>query len=156
MVTSKKPEFTSNPLQRWQSEWDSVDSVLDGLRTSVPAEPDEADFGRQATHARFVVETVHQLLIKMFDKEESEHQSELLRHPEFQHRVAELRNEHQEIRSELARLGKQLEQTCGGTSAIANEVRGDVGRLVDKIKLHMHNEIQLIQDGWESDTGGEA
>jgi hemerythrin-like domain-containing protein len=156
MELKHEPPNVPNSLRYWQSEADSFHAVVNAVEAALQSDVVDSDRWRKLAHIRFVAAMLQRFLDRLFASEECEHLSELERHPKFQHRVDELRNEHADLRSRVSQSVSQLDRTCGANAAACEETFAKLSQLIEAIQKHMHKENELVQDCVNQEAGGES
>lgn len=155
-TTPKQSESIPDSLRYWHSQTELLQTLLQSLKLSLKDASLEPDRWRKLAHVRFVTSMSQQFLDRLFATEESDHQRELESHPEFQKRVAGLRQDHTVIRRELSRILLKLDHTCATSESDCNQVFSDLKELVELIVSHTHREIAALQESVDRDLGGEG
>jgi hemerythrin-like domain-containing protein len=152
------PQVPNAPssLRYWQSEADSFQAVVSALDAALQTDVSDSDRWRKLAHIRFVTTMLQRFLDRLFAAEECDHLAELDRHPEWQHRVNELRGEHVVLRSGLSQAMSQLDRACGANAAACDEAFDKLCQMIKSIQQHMHKENELIQDCFNQEWGGES
>jgi hemerythrin-like domain-containing protein len=153
-----KPATLNVPdsLRYWQSEAGSFHAVVGAVDAALKTDVTDADRWRKLAHVRFVTTMLQRFLDRLFAAEECDHLAELDRHPEWRHRVNELRSEHAALRSGLTQAMSQLDRACAANVAACDDAFDKLCQLIKAIQQHMHRETELVQDCFDQDYGGES
>jgi hypothetical protein len=166
--SSNRPPFFSsllestmeqlNVIQQMAVEKKMLTYLIEGLHNTMAWDIQGDDLSRKLSTLKFITRSFQSHMERLMNLEERDGYMDIVlkTHPQLSKKVEASRQEHDEFRKELKRLGDGFERVSSrDPAAIADICRG-LTALLKKVDGHHQQEADLIQEGFEREEGGEG
>jgi hemerythrin-like domain-containing protein len=132
--------------------------LMDGVRATVAWKVHGDDISRKLSTLRFIVQSLQRHLERLFSLEEDDGYMDLVKKkaPRLSRTVEALKLEHEEYRNGIKWIVHSLEQITSKDKAKFAAVCDEVLDFLEKLDKHGRKEIDLIQEAFEREVGGEG
>jgi hypothetical protein len=135
-----------------------LEHITAALRLSLQWKVTAVGYSKKLSTVRFTAQSFQRHLERLFTLEEGGGYMSFVRERQtgLFERAASLRHEHDEFRTDLARILAELEQMPDDNGASLDELCNELEHLLFQLEMHHHHEIDLVQEALVQDTGGEG
>jgi len=132
--------------------------LMDGVRATVVWKVQGDDISRKLSTLRFIIQSLQRHLERLFSLEEYDGYMDLVKKkaPRLSRTVDALKSEHEEYRNGIRRIVHSLEQISTKDKTKFATICDEVLDFLEKLDKHGRKEIDLIQEAFEREVGGEG
>lgn len=135
-----------------------LDHITAALRLSLQWKVTAVGYSKKLSTVRFTAQSFQRHLERLLTLEEGGGYMGFVRERQtgLFERAVDLRREHDEFRTELARIIAELDQLPDDNGASLDELCSELEHLLIRLEMHHHHEIDLVQEALVWDVGGEG
>jgi hemerythrin-like domain-containing protein len=132
--------------------------LIEGLRQTMAWKVQGDDLKRKLSTLKFIARSFHSHMERLMHLEEKDGYMDIVleTHPQLNNAVAALRQEHDEIRANLRRVGEGLEKIGPRDTATLAVLCEELATLLKEVDEHHRKECDLFQEAFEREEGGEG
>jgi hypothetical protein len=132
--------------------------LMEGLRSTLAWQVPENNFSRKLSSLRFMAQSFHRHLDRVFVLEEFDGYMKLVEEtaPHLSRTVDALKREHEKLRTGIRRIVHGLEQGSSTDYAMFANTCNELLVLLQNLDEHNKKEAALFQEAFERDEGGEG
>jgi hemerythrin-like domain-containing protein len=132
--------------------------LVEGLRDTLAWKVQGADFTRKLASIRFFMKSFQRHLDRVLTIEEDGGYMDMVlqANPQQGDSVNALRQEHQRFRKEARHIDDQFEHVPPTDGDSFSHICGELGDLLNSLDAHNKKEIDLMQEAFDQDEGGEG
>lgn len=133
-------------------------SIVDGLRQAIALKPEGDTFARKLHTIHFIALSLQRHLDHLLTLEECDGYMDAVVHhcPQLGRRVDALRQEHDQFRKASRQVLHRLESVAPTDQATFRNVCDETLALLNKLDDHTRKEVDLVQEAFGRDGGGEG
>lgn len=149
---------TRSPANAAWMEHQILDHVKQALRVTLDWKVPSVGFPRKLSSVQFTLKSFQRHLERLMDLEEQDGYMLLVAEmkPNMSFRVDKLERDHERFRKAIRRLLPEVEAINEYQSEEFDEVCGKIYDLLESVDLHDVEEVDLIQETFLFDEGGEG
>jgi len=139
-------------------EHETLQHVKAALRATLDWQVDRVGLERKVSSVKFIVESFRRHLERLMGLEEHGGYMTMVweKNPNLNDRVERLRSDHDSLRSSLARILPRIEQDPQLGEEEVSTVCAELTAMLDELDRHDRDEIELLQEAFLRDEGGEG
>ena len=132
--------------------------VIEGLRNTLAWNVQGTDFARKLSTLRFIIQSLQRHLERVLALEEYDGYMDLVLQasPQLANSVDALRKEHQQFRKEASQIVHRFEHVSPTDGHSVARICGELVGLLDRLDAHNKKEVNLMQNAFAIDEGGEG
>jgi hypothetical protein len=132
--------------------------LVEGLRLTLAWEFNEKECRRKVATLRFIAHCFQRHMERLIALEEcGGYMNDVLaRSPKLEKSVAALRQDHEYFRKETTRIIQALETVSPSGEATFARISEDLGVLLKKVDRHHGKEVDVFEEAFEREEGGEG
>jgi hemerythrin-like domain-containing protein len=145
-------------VQHAHLEFQTLGHFTRALKEAIRTELTIDDPPRRLATVRFVMSSLQQYVERLFAMEEHDgYFAELAgTRPELVNRIKRLGDEHNALRKSLRQIVTRLDLLPAEDVAAFESICKEIVVVIGNLDQHTHAEIQLLEDAYMQDTGGEG
>jgi hemerythrin-like domain-containing protein len=139
-------------------EHEMLKYIIDGLRLAIGLNPEGGTFSRKLHTIHFIALSLQRHLDHMLTLEECDGYMDAVVNlsPQLNRQVGALRQEHEQFREASHRVLHRLEKVAPNDQTTFRNVCDEVLALLKKLEEHTRKEVELVQETFGRDGGGEG
>jgi hypothetical protein len=132
--------------------------LVEGLWTTLAWKINETEFTRKLATLRFIAHCFQRHMERLMTLEECDGYMEyvLERSPKLEKTVAALKQDHEYFRKETIRIVQELDQFSQSEDATFTRISDDLSVLLTKLGKHNGKEVDVFEEAFEREEGGEG
>jgi hypothetical protein len=144
--------------QQTLAEHKMLTLLIEGLHNTLAWKVQGTDFTRKLSTLRFITHSFQRHLERVLALEEFHGYMDLVLQasPQLGNSVDALRQEHQQFRKETSHIVHRFEHASPTDGDSFSRICGDLVDLLNKLDAHNKKEINLMQEAFDQDEGGEG
>jgi hemerythrin-like domain-containing protein len=144
--------------QQTLAEHKMLTLLIEGLRNTLAWKVEGTDFSRKLSTLRFIAHSFQRHLERVLALEEYDGYMDLVvqARPQMGNSIAALRQEHDQFRNEACQIVHRFEHVSPTDGDSFSRICGELIEFLNKLDAHNKKEIDLMQEAFDQDEGGEG